>query len=62
MVIGTENIDVQAKQFDRLLTYSDFKTPQKVRNFLERFTAQYDLNNPTATTSNAAATNSPRPE
>jgi len=51
---SAENIDTQAKQFDRLLTYSDFKTPQKVQNFLERFTAQYDLNNPTATTSNAA--------
>jgi hypothetical protein len=51
---SAENIDTQAKHFDRLLTYSDFKTPQKLQNFLERFTAQYDLANPTATTSNAA--------
>jgi Protein of unknown function (DUF1217) len=51
---SAENIDVQAKQFDRLLTYSDFKTPQKLQNFLERFAAQYDLANPTSTTSNAA--------
>jgi hypothetical protein len=50
---SAENIDRQAKQFDRLLTYSDFTTPKKVQNFLERFAAQYDLNNPTATTSNA---------
>jgi hypothetical protein len=51
---SAENIDMQAKQFDHLLTYSDFKTPSKVQKFLERFAAQYDLNNPTATTSNAA--------
>lgn len=51
---SAENIDTQAKQFDRLLTYSDFQTPTKVQNFLERFAAQYDLANPTATTSNAA--------
>jgi hypothetical protein len=48
---SAENIDVQAKQLDKLLTYSDFQNPIKVLNFLERFTAQYDVANPTASTS-----------
>jgi hypothetical protein len=52
---SAENIDVQAKQLDHMLTYSDFQTPAKVQNFLERFAAQYDLNNPTSTTSDAAS-------
>jgi hypothetical protein len=42
---SAENIDQQAKQFDSLLTYSDFQKPSYVLNFLERFSAQYDLNN-----------------
>jgi hypothetical protein len=48
---SVENIDRQAKQFDRLLTYSDFQNPNKVQNFLERFTAQYDVANPGASPS-----------
>ena len=46
-----ENIDRQAKQFNGLLTYSDFQDPTKVRNFLERFTAQYDVVNPAVSSS-----------
>jgi hypothetical protein len=49
------NIDVQAAQFDKLLKYSDFQNPAKVGNFLERFTAQYDLANPTSSTSIVSA-------
>lgn len=45
---SVENVDRQAAQFDKLLHYSDFQNPAKVQNFLERFTAQYDLANPTA--------------
>jgi hypothetical protein len=43
---SVENVDRQAAQFDKLLKYSDFQDPAKVRNFLERFTAQYDVANP----------------
>jgi hypothetical protein len=45
---SAENIDTQAAQFNKLLTYSDFKSPTKLKLFLERFTAQYDYQNPTA--------------
>jgi len=51
-----ENIDQQAAQFNKLLTYSDFQNPTKVQTFLERFTAEYDLNNPTASPSSASST------
>jgi hypothetical protein len=43
---SVENVDRQAAQFDKLLKYSDFSDPAKLRNFLERFTAQYDVANP----------------
>jgi hypothetical protein len=49
------NIDVQAAQFDKLLNYSDFQDSTKVRNFLERFTAQYDLANPSSSTTIVSA-------
>jgi Protein of unknown function (DUF1217) len=52
---SVENIDLQAQQFDKLLNYSDFQNPTKVQNFLERFTAQYDFNNPTASSSSASS-------
>jgi hypothetical protein len=48
---SAENIDLQAQQLDKLLSYSDFQDPRKVQDFLERFTAQYDLNNPNASSS-----------
>ncbi len=50
---SVENIDTQAQQLNGLLNYSDFQKPGYVQNFLERFTAQYDLNN---STSSAAST------
>ncbi len=43
-----ENIDTQAQQLDGLLNYSNFQKPSYVQNFLERFTAQYDVNNATS--------------
>jgi hypothetical protein len=52
---SAENIDLQAKQLDKLLNYSDFQNPTKVANFLERFAAQYDLSNPTASTGSASS-------
>ncbi len=52
---STENIDLQAKQLDKLLNYSDFRNPTKLQNFLERFAAQHDFNNPTASTGSASS-------
>jgi len=45
---SAENIDQQAATLDKLLKYSDFQDPTKLQKFLERFAAQYDFNNPTA--------------
>jgi len=45
---SAENIDQQAATFDKLINYSDYRDPTKLQNFLERFAAQYDFNNPTA--------------
>jgi hypothetical protein len=42
---SAENIDKQAKQLDRLLTYPSFQKSSYVLNFVERFSAQYDLTN-----------------
>jgi hypothetical protein len=53
-----ENIDQQAKQLDSLLNYSDFQNPTKVQNFLERFTAQYDLANSSSSSSASSAASS----
>jgi hypothetical protein len=48
---SAEDVDRQAQQFDKLLTYSDFQNPTKVQAFLQRFTAQYDVANPAASPS-----------
>ena len=52
-----QNIDIQAKQLDRLLTYSNFQKSSYVLNFVERFSAQYDLNNASSSTSSSATSN-----
>ena len=52
---SAENVDLQAQQFDRLLTYSDFQDSSKVLNFLQRFTAEYDFSNPTASSSSSTS-------
>jgi hypothetical protein len=52
---SVENIDLQAKQLDKLLNYPDFQNPTKVQNFLERFAAQYDLNNPASSSGSASS-------
>jgi hypothetical protein len=54
---SAENIDLQATQLNNLLNYSDFQNPTKVQNFLERFTAQYDLNNGGSSSSGLATSN-----
>lgn len=53
---SVENIDQQAAVFDKLLNYSDFQDPTKLQNFLERFTAQYDFNNPSTGTAQGSST------
>jgi len=52
---SAENIDLQAKQLDSMLDYSDFQKPSYVENFLERFSAQYDLNNGTSSAGSATS-------
>jgi hypothetical protein len=52
-----EDIDKQAKQFDHLLTYSNFQKSSYVLNFVERFSAQYDLNNASSSTSGSGTSN-----
>lgn len=52
---SVENIDIQAAQFDKLLKYDDFQSSSKVRSFLERFTAQYDFQNPSASTATSSS-------
>jgi hypothetical protein len=52
-----QNIDIQAKQLDRLLTYSNFQKSSYVLNFVERFSAQYDLNNASSSISSSATSN-----
>jgi hypothetical protein len=42
---SAQNIDRQAALFDKLLKYSDFQDGAKVKTFLQRFAAQYDLAN-----------------
>ncbi|MCW2283459.1 hypothetical protein M2323_001127 [Rhodoblastus acidophilus] len=51
---SAQSVDSQAAQFDKLLTYSDFQDPAKVQTFLERFTAEYDVQNPTASSSTSS--------
>lgn len=48
---SSQNIDTQAAQLNKLLTYSDFQDPKKLQQFLMRFTAQYDFNNSSSSTS-----------
>ncbi len=51
---SAENVDLQAQQLDSMLNYSDFQKPSYVQNFLERFTAQYDLNNSNSSSSSSS--------
>jgi hypothetical protein len=45
------SIDAQQKMIDSKLDVADFKDPAKLTKFLNRFTALWDLNNTTATSS-----------
>jgi hypothetical protein len=46
-----QNVDTQAARFDKLVKFEDFKDAAKLEKFLQRFTAQYDIQNPDASSS-----------
>jgi hypothetical protein len=52
---SASNVDRQAATFDKLLKYPDFQDSKKVQKFLERFTAQYDVQNPSAGSTSSSA-------
>jgi len=54
--MGQENIDTEATQLGKLVNVSDFQNPAKLQSFIERFTANYDLNNTTTPTPTNALT------
>ncbi len=44
--LSLENIDTQAKEISQLLDVSKLQDPTYLHNFIERFTASYDAQNP----------------
>ncbi len=48
---SAENIDTQANQISSKIKIADFQDPKKLQTFIERFSALYDLNNPSGTSS-----------
>ena len=50
------NIDEQASMLSQKLNVADFQDPTKLQNFLEKFAAMYDMDNPNASTSTASTT------
>jgi hypothetical protein len=51
-----ENIDVQAKTVSQLVNINQLQNPTYLQNFLERFTAEYDAQNPQGSGNNSAPT------
>jgi len=47
-----EDIDTQASQLSSAINIADFKDPQKLQQFVEKYCAMYDANNPTSDTTN----------
>lgn len=45
--MSSQDIDRQAKTIGSLLKIGDLKDPAKLQKLIERFTARYDMNNPT---------------
>jgi hypothetical protein len=54
--LSEQDIDTQAKEISKLLNVSQLQNPTYLQNFLDRFTAMYDAQNP-AGSSSAAPTN-----
>lgn len=44
--VASSNIDKQAAYLERVLDIEDFQDPEKVGKFLERFTAMWEIENP----------------
>ena len=60
--LSLENIDTQAKEISQLLNVSKLQDPTYLHNFIERFTASYDAQNPlgqSPTPTNAMLVSSP---
>ena len=60
--LSLENIDTQAKEISQLLNVSKLQDPTYLHNFIERFTASYDAQNPlgqSSTPTNAMLVSSP---
>lgn len=51
--ISSMDIDAQAKLLEKRINFDDFKDPTKVDKFVARFSALYDINNSSPTTSPA---------
>jgi hypothetical protein len=49
--MSSENIDVQAREVSSLLNVSQLQNPTYLQNFLNRFTASYDAQNPMGSSS-----------
>ena len=47
-----EDIDTQASQLSKAINIADFKDPKKLQQFVEKYCAMYDANNPTSDTTN----------
>lgn len=60
---SSENIDVQAKEVTQLVNINKLSDPKYLSQFLQRFTAMYDMNNPpgmgTTNPTNALLVSSP---
>ena len=49
---SSEDIDTQASQLSSAINIADFKDPQKLQQFIEKYCAINDANNPTSDTTN----------
>ena len=53
---SAEDVDMQASLISNKLNVADFQDPKKLQTFIERFSALYDLNNPSGTSSTQSST------
>ncbi|HWK67435.1 MAG TPA: DUF1217 domain-containing protein [Rhizobiaceae bacterium] len=53
--LASADIDRQAKMFEDRIDFADFQDPEKLEKFMARFTALWEINNPTSTASSSAA-------
>jgi len=53
---SAENVDTQASLISNKLNIADFQDPKKLQTFVERFSALYDINNTSGTSSTQSST------